>query len=74
MVRSCSRSATATSGKRPTADTGDLVLGVLGEPVVTEIPDDRLEVAEHAEVVRHALGVRRPIHRAGVARSLQGRV
>lgn len=36
---------------------GDLVLGILGQAVVTHLPHHGVEVAEHAEVVRHALGV-----------------
>ena len=36
---------------------GDDVLLVLGQPVVAEVPEDGRVVAEHAEVVRHALGV-----------------
>jgi hypothetical protein len=35
---------------------GEDVLGVLGQPVAAEVPDDAGEVAEHPEVVRHALG------------------
>ena len=37
------------------AEVGELVLRVLGQPVLTEVPDHGPEVAEHAEVVRHAL-------------------
>ena len=39
---------------------GEEVLPVLGDAVVAHVPDDRLVVAEHAEVVRDALGVRVP--------------
>ena len=41
-----------------------LVDRVLGQPVVAQVPDDRVEVAEHAEVVRHAVLVDVPHHRA----------
>ena len=34
---------------------GEFVLRVLGQPVVAQVPDHGLEMAEHAEIVRHAL-------------------
>ena len=45
------------SGVALAEEVDQLVLRVLGQAVVAEVPDDGVVVAEHAEVVRHALGV-----------------
>ena len=46
---------------------------VLGQAVVAEVPDDGLVVAEHAEVVRHALGVDVPEVRASACLAARAR-
>ena len=43
--------------QRPERALDDFVLGVLGQPVVAEVPDDRVVVTENAQIVGHALGV-----------------
>ena len=44
-------------GELPAPDADELVLRVLRDPVVPEVPQHRVVVVEHAEVVRHAAAV-----------------